>query len=50
MVESRLMVRWVVGYIPHGGPTELFLKGRGMIYPVFVFDAYKRYLAANRKE
>ena len=42
-----------------GGPIELFLvqpelhdwcnKGRGMYYPVWD-DAYKRTLAANRKE
>ena len=25
MVERPLMVRWVVGLIPHGGPFELFL-------------------------
>ena len=23
-VERALMVRWVVGSIPHGGPLELF--------------------------
>ena len=42
--EHSLTVRWVVGYILHGGPIELFLvpanalrlgnKGRGMYYPV----------------
>ena len=25
MVERPLMVHWVVGLIPHGGPIELFL-------------------------
>ena len=25
MVERPLMVRWVVGSIPHGGPAEIFL-------------------------
>ena len=25
MVERPLMVQWVVGSIPHGGPTEQFL-------------------------
>ena len=25
MVECLLMVQWVVGSIPYGGPTELFL-------------------------
>ena len=25
LVERLLMVRWVVGWIPHGGPIELFL-------------------------
>ena len=25
VVEHLLMVRWVIGLIPHGGPTELFL-------------------------
>ena len=24
-VERPLMVRWVIGQIPHGGPIELFL-------------------------
>ena len=24
MVECLLMVRWVIGSIPHSGPTELF--------------------------
>ena len=35
MVEWLLMVRWVIGSIPHGGPIELFLipaKGCGMCY------------------
>ena len=25
VAEDLLMVQWVVGSIPHGGPTELFL-------------------------
>ena len=25
MVDHSLMLRWVVGSIPHGGPIELFL-------------------------
>ena len=54
------LVRWVVGSILHGGPIELFLVPasvpRGMYQrPWYVLsrlcdDAYKRILAANRKE
>ena len=35
-VERPLLMGWVVGSIPHGGPIEPFLapnKGRGMCYP-----------------
>ena len=44
MVESTIMVRWVIGSIPYGGPIEIFLgqpvlhdwcnKGWGDCYPV----------------
>ena len=44
VVESLLMVQWIIRSIPHGEPTELFLipasvqhlvkKGHGMCYPV----------------
>ena len=54
------MVRRVVGSIPHGGPIELFLVSASaprlvqqMSWYVFSClwdDAYKRTLAANRKE
>ena len=58
--ERSLMVRWVVGLILHGGPIELFLvppSAPRLVYqrPWYVLsclldDAYKRTLAANRKE
>ena len=55
------MVRWVVGSILHGvDPLSYFSfqpvlhdwcnKGRGVCYPVCGGGAYKRTLAANRKE
>ena len=42
-LERLLMVLWIVGSIPHGGPVELclvlasswFIKGRGMCYSVY---------------
>ena len=51
------MVQWVVRLILHGGPIELFLvpvndlcnKGHSMLSCLWD-DAYKRTLAANRKE
>ena len=48
VVERPLMVRWVVGSIPHGGPSELFLV-TGVIYCLWD-GAHKRTLIANRKE
>ena len=55
------MVRWVVGWILHGGPIELFLiQSRAPLlvyqkpwYDVLSFmwgDAYKITLAGNRTE
>ena len=51
------MVRWVIGLILHGGPIELFLipASNPQQRPWYVLsclwdDAYKRTLAANRKE
>ena len=54
------MVRWVVGSILHGGPIELFvipasaprLVQQRLWYVVSCLwdDAYKRTLAANRKD
>ena len=54
MVEHPLMVRWVIGLIPHGGPIELFLvpasapklvnKGRGMYYPAYDMVHMKDFL------
>ena len=52
VIEHQLMVRWVVGSIPPGGPIELFL-----FYPVphnwcvkatlVLGGVYRGYLAAN---
>ena len=60
LVERPLMVRWVVGSIPHGGPIELFFAPASApattgIIPWYVLsrlwdDAYKRTLAANREK
>ena len=54
------MVCWVVGSIPHGGPTEVFLVPIGAARlvkqrPWYVLSclwdgAYKRTLAANLKK
>ena len=47
------MVRWVVGSILRGGPIELFLVPAKAVVCVILSvggDAYKRTLAANRKE
>ena len=51
-VECSLMVRWVVGSIPHGGPSAPRLVHQRPWYVLFCLwdDAYKRFLAANRKE
>ena len=59
-VGRSLMVRWIVGSILHGGPSELFLVPASAPHlvqqrPWFVLSclwdgAYKRTLAANRKE
>ena len=55
-VERSLMVRCVIGSILHGvDPLSYFsfqpvLHCRGMCYPVCGDGAYKRTLAANRKE
>ena len=58
MVTCLLMVRWVIGLIPHGEPIELFhipvsmtgvKKGHSMWYPVWDGE-YKRILAANWEE
>ena len=48
-VKHPLLVPWVIGSIPHGGPIELFL------IPWYVLSmlwdgAYERALAANQKE
>ena len=60
MVEHPFVVRWVVGLIPRGGTTELFLipasaprlvQQRLWYVLSCLWDgAYKRTLAANRKE
>ena len=60
MVERPLMVRWVVGSIPHGGPIELFLVPAssptfGVTKVVYALSclwngAYKRTLAAIQNE
>ena len=51
--ERSLMVRWVVKSILHGGPIELFLipaSAPRLVYQMLWDNAYKRTLAANRKE
>ena len=61
MVELPLMVRWVVGSIPHGGPIELFLvlfqpvlhagvKRLWCVLSCLWDGAYQKTFAANRKE
>ena len=32
MVEQSLVVQWIVGTIPHGGPIDLFLISRSSQY------------------
>ena len=60
MVESQLMLRWVIGSIPHGGPIELFpvpasaprlvSQKPWYVLSCLCYGAYKRTIAANRKE
>ena len=61
MVEHFLMVRWVVGSVPHGGPIEqflvvasapqlLFIKTLTYVLSCLWHGAYKVTLAANQKE
>ena len=55
MIERQLMVRSVVGSIPHGEPIELFLDAASvpnvMVCVICLSDVeYKITLAANRKE
>ena len=59
MVEHPLMVQWIIGSIPYGGPIELFLVPASApwldkqrvwyVLSCLWDDAYKRSLAANRK-
>ena len=60
MVERMLMVQWVIGSMPHGGPIVLFLvptstsqlnknKGRGTCHPVCGIVYIKNPLLLTRK-
>ena len=55
MVEHLVMSQWVIGLIPPGGSTDLFLipawyyKGYGMCCPVCRMVHIERTLAANQK-
>ena len=50
IVKHRLMVRWVIGSIPHGGPIEISLISAntpqlcGMCYPGFRIVQIKEHL------
>ena len=60
VVECPLMVRWVVGSIPHGGPSKPFYRfsqnsvisiAHAMVRAILsVVCAYKRNLGAMEKE
>ena len=56
MIERLLVVPWVIGSNPHGGPIDLFLVPRlvkqRLWYILFCLldGAYKQTLVTNQKE